>query len=163
MKMRFFRKDRLIEVATATVIRDVEADCVVRNEINGWRHKHDPKEVVRAMTHDPYNKPPIMPREFPSGDWNVYAPRPRHDKYLAPYFIPTDAEQYLPIWGLDENGGYDRPTADKVLDIGYGLHFSTSSTTVGCIRIYQEEDLLWMVDEIRKRLSGGEKITLSVR
>jgi hypothetical protein len=114
------------------------------------------------MTHDPYNKPPVMPRPFPFGDWNVYMPLPRHDKYLAPYFIPTSAEQFLPVWALDENGGYDHATAEKVLDLGYGLHFSTSTTTVGCIRIFEEADLLWLVENIKKRLALGEHVKLSV-
>jgi len=162
MKIHFYQEDKRLEVRTASTVRDILADCVVRNEINGWRHRHDPDEVVRAMTQDPYNKPPVMPRQFPAGVWKVYAPRPRNDKYLAPYFIPTDAEQFLPIWSLDENGGYDRATSDKVLDIGYGIHFSTSSTTVGCIRIYEIDDLLWLVKKITEQLAGHERVQLSV-
>jgi len=162
MNLRFYQSEKLLEAHIDGKVRDIAADCIVRNEVNGWRRKHDPKEVVRAMTHDPYRKPPIIPRPFPFGEWNVYSPRPRRDKYLAPYFIPTDAEQFLPIWALDEDGGYDHATAKKVLDIGYGLHFSTSTTTVGCIRIWEEADLLWLVQHIKEQLSCGEKVRLSV-
>ena len=162
MNLRFYQSEKLLEVSIDGMVRDILADSIVRNEINGWRRKHDPKEVVRAMTHDPYNKPPVMPRPFPFGEWNVYAPRHREDKYLAPYFIPTDAEQFLPIWALDENGGYDHATAEKVLDVGYGLHFSTSTTTVGCIKIYEEDDLRWLVENIKKCLAHGGNVRLSV-
>ena len=162
MNLRFYQSEKLLEAHIDGTVRDILADCVVRNELNGWRHKHDPAQVVRAMTHDPYNKPPVMPRPFPFGDWNVYAPRRREDKYLAPYFIPTDAEQLLTVWALDADGGYDHPTDEKVLDLGYGLHFSTSSTTTGCIRIFYEDDLLWLVKTIKEQLTHGEHVKLSV-
>lgn len=140
----------------------IPADCVVRNEENGRRKLHDPKEVIRAMTYDPYNKPPVMPRTFPPGKWHVYRPRPHTDEYLAPYFIPTEAEQYLATWDLDENGGYSKPNGGKVLDIGYGLHFSTSLTTVGCIRIYRREDLIWLKNVIEEMYDAREPIWLEV-
>jgi len=162
MTLRFYSTDKLLEVHVDGTIRDIPADCVVRNELNGWRRKHDPKEVIRAMAHDPYHKPPVMPRPFPAGEWNVYAPRERRDPYLAPYFIPTDAEQTLTVWALDKKGGYDHATDETVLDVGYGLHFSTSTSTVGCIRIFEQADLLWLVESIKACLSRGESVRLSV-
>jgi len=141
------------------ISKEIDADCVVRNELNGWRKKHKAPDVVRAMTHDPYNKPPVMPRTFPPGTWTVYKPRRRTDPYLAPFFIPTDAEQYLEIWSL-ENDGYHRATGSKVLDIGYGLHYSTSKTTVGCIRIKKKKDLLWLVNVVREEMEQGRPVTI---
>jgi hypothetical protein len=34
-------------------------------------------------------------------------------------------------------------------DWGYGIHHSTSSTTLGCIKIVKEDDLLWLVGQIK--------------
>lgn len=162
MKIHFYPDNKLLECVWGEQVKDIPADCVVRNELNGRRAKHDPSQIVRAMAHDPYHKPPVMPRPFPEGTWGIYKPRARHDPYLAPYFIPTDAEQILPVWELDENGGYDHATAHMVLDMGYGIHFSTSRTTVGCIRIYEESDLLWLVHVINERLLTGKGVQLIV-
>lgn len=162
MTLFFSNEPKRLIATTKDRVVSIVADCVVRNEINGWRRLHAPKEVVRAMTHDPYNKPPVMPRTFPKGHWTIYAPRKRTDEYLAPYFIPTNAEQYLDVWDLDENGGYDKATGNKVLDIGYGLHFSTSNTTVGCIKIHNRDNLLWLVKQIDAAISCGESVTMKV-
>lgn len=162
MNIAFYPEDRILEVSYNETVRDIMADCVVRNELNGRRHLHDASQVVRAMCEDPYNKPPVMPRTFPNGTWEVSKPRSRTNPYLAPYYIPTDAEQYLDVWALDEEGGYDHATPDRVLDIGYGVHFSTSRTTVGCIRVYEESDLLWLVHTINERLLMGNPVTLTV-
>jgi len=162
LTITFYSEDKILECATTNQVKDIHADCIVRNELNGKRHLHDPLQVVKAMSEDPYHKPPVMPRPFPAGRWGVYKPRARSNPYLAPFFIPTDAEQILPIWALDENGGYDHETSEHVLDIGYGVHFSTSRTTVGCIRIMAESDLLWLVHVINERLMAGHSVSLTV-
>ena len=162
MRINFYPDRSILECEIEGTVRDIKADSIVRNELNGKRHLHDPSQVVHAMTADPYKKYPVMPRSFPIGSWNVYRPRAREDRYLAPYFIPTDAEQYLPVWELDENGGYDHATAEHVLDLGYGVHFSISRTTVGCIRIHREDELFWLVAKINKILDAREPITLNV-
>ena len=162
MNIRYYPDESLIEVVMPEIIKNFDASCDVRNELNKRRHLHDPSQVVRAMCEDPYNKPPVMPRTFPEGRWRVYTPRSRANPYLAPFYIPTDAEQYLDVWALDENGGYDHPTSNRVLDIGYGLHFSTSSTTVGCIRVHSESDLLWLVHAINERILSGHAVHITV-
>jgi hypothetical protein len=44
-------------------------------------------------------------------------------------------------------------------DMGYGLHYSTSNTTQGCIKIMKKGDLLWLVEKI---LEDKEPVTLTV-
>lgn len=162
MKINYYHDAHILECIIDELVKDIPADCVVRNELNGKRHLHDPSQIVRAMVQDPYSKPPVMPRIFPEGTWNVYKPRMRTNPYLAPYFIPTDAEQYLPVWELDENGGYDHVTDKHVLDIGYGMHFSTGRTTVGCIRVMDERDLLWLVRKVSDEILEGHPVMLAV-
>jgi len=162
VKINFYPDREVLECMYNGAMRDVKADCVVRNELNGRRPLHDPTQVVYAMTADPYGRFPVMPRTFPEGSWSLYTPRMREDRYLAPYFIPTDAEQWLPVWELDDDGGYDHVTDEYVLDLGYGIHFSSSNTTVGCIRVFRKDELLWLVDTVNKLLDKHEPITLSV-
>ncbi len=161
MNIAFYPDNHIIECSLTDQIKDIPADCDVRNELNVRRALHDPEQVVKAMCEDPYNKPPVMPRTFPEGRWSVYKPRARTSRYLAPFFIPTDAEQYLDVWALDENGGYDHVTSKSVLDLGYGIHFSSSRTTVGCIRVYDESDLMWLVHAINERLLAGHSVHLT--
>ena len=163
MRLVFYPDQSLLTCSIIGRVRDIEASSDVRNELNKRRALHDESQVIRAMCEDPYHKPPVMPRSFPFGEWTVGKPRARKDPYRAPYYIPTDAEQYLDVWELDDDGGYDHPTAQRVLDIGYGLHFSTSSTTVGCIRIHSEGDLLWLVGQWMAEDLRRETTTLSVR
>ena len=160
--MRIVFKKEYLHIMDGQNGKYIEASCIVRNELNGWRKKHDPTQVVRAMCEDPYEKPPVMPRPFPRGTWDVYMPLRRTNPYLAPFFIPTSAEQYVEVWALDPEGGYDRPTGEKVLDLGYGIHFSTSNTTVGCIKVHKEEDLIWLADTISITFDHNRHITLEV-
>jgi len=163
MRLVFYSDDKMLECFLDGRVKDIPASCIVRNEVNKWRKLHDPKQVVSAMTHDPYSRPPVMPRQFPRGTWAVYKPRSRpHNPYLAPYFIPTDAEQLLEVWDTDLDGGYSKATGKRVLDIGYGLHYSSSNTTVGCIRIHSEGDLLWLAQQITEEIERGHIISLSV-
>jgi len=161
MTLRFHPSDQYIEVAYGGIVQDIPASSIVRNELNGWRPLHNPDQVVYAMTHDKYHKYPVMPRPFPRGVWNVGSPMERTDKYLAPYFIPTDAEQMLPIWELDDDGGYDHPTDKWILDLGYGLHFSVSNTTLGCIKGHVRRDLEWLVEGIFLEREAGLGVTIS--
>jgi hypothetical protein len=46
--------------------------------------------------------------------------------------------------------------------MGYGLHCSTSRTTLGCIKIIEKEDLLWLVDQISERLNEGKIVEMEV-
>lgn len=133
----------------------IDITCVIRNELNGWRRKD---EIVYSI---PDHKP-IQPRTFPKGIWAVGKPDPRQDPYLAPFFIPTDAWQYLPIWELDKNKCYVEATNNMTKDKGYGLHFSTSTSTQGCIKINKLSDLLWLVGELKEQQANGNVIMLEV-
>jgi hypothetical protein len=137
--------------------RCIACSCKVRNEINGLRLPH---EVVRTEPHDI----PYYPREFPVGTWNVYAPHSKSDQYMAPYFIPTDAWQMVDTWSVVQEDGarYGEPTGKQDRDEGYGLHHSVSKTTLGCIKIEYEDDLVWLVLQINAVLGGGNKVTLEV-
>lgn len=109
----------------------------VRNELNDKRPLHDPRQVVRMIP----SAHPYMPRPFPLGTWSILGTIRRHPgdpKYgvLGPVFIRTDACQKLPVWRLDELGGYDHETDELVMDCAYGIHASPdSATTWGCGRL----------------------------
>jgi hypothetical protein len=134
--------------------RVLPCSCDVRNEVNGRRHA----DQVRYSIPD---KKPYQPRQFPKGTWKIQAPVERTDPDLAPWFIPTDAWQDLPIWEL-KDGKYFRATDKKTRDRGYGLHYSVSSTTLGCIKIQNRDDLIWLVDKISEMLAGNDEIYLEV-
>jgi hypothetical protein len=104
---------------------------------------------------------PSMPRIFPVGTWKVtglvnHLDRVR-DPYLFPYFISTDAHQPLERWDLDAQGFYLRRTGEFLEDTAYGLHFSTSLYTQGCIRIAEENDLRDLVRMIDFAFVNGSK------
>jgi hypothetical protein len=136
--------------------KEIAISCDVRNEINGQRSLTEP--VVRSMP----SKKAIMPRTFPSGIWNVQRPLMRTDPYLAPYFIPSTAMQELPIW-TEVDGHYGQKSGALTADYGYGLHYSTSRTTQGCIKIKKKEDLLFLVDKINQALDSGETVSIEVK
>lgn len=137
MVIKFNKNAQLLEY-NGKVIR---AWCNVRTLANGLRKKD---EVVYSIP----SKHPYDPAEFPVGTWQVFAPVARNTLYLAPYFIPTSARQRLAVWEI-KDGEYFRPTAVDTLDDGYGLHYSTSPTTLGCIRIAEKKDLLDLVKAIQ--------------
>ena len=135
--------------------KTIDIACIVRNEVNGWRKKN---EVIKSI---PSGKP-IQPRTFPKGTWNVSMPVTREDPYLAPWYIPTNAWQFLPIWSLDAKGNYKAPTDIIVKDTAYGMHTSTSNTTQGCIKVLHMDDLLWLVTKIIDAIENKQKVTLIV-
>lgn len=132
----------------------INVSCIVRNETNNRRKD----EVVRSIP----KGLPIQPRTFPTGTWNVHRPLARTSDYLKPFFIPTDAWQMLPVWELDAKGNYRAPTDVCVRDEGYGLHFSTSRTTQGCIKTLNLVDLLFLVEHINKALDNKDTVILTV-
>jgi len=134
--------------------RVLACSCDVRNEVNGRRHAD---QIVYSIP----DKKPYQPRQFPKGTWRIFAPVERTDPYLAPWFIPCDAFQDLPVWEL-KDGKYHHATEEKTRDRGYGLHFSTSGTTLGCIKINSKDDLVWLVGKIFGILSFGDEVTLEV-
>lgn len=120
----------------------------VRNELNGLRPKKDIPDLVYSMDKDGAKKYPVMPRSFPVGVWKITGfnehPDQVNDGYLYPVFISTNAYAMLDIWSLDEMGHYLKNTGEKCRDYFYGLHYSTSDWTQGCLRIGYQADVCWL-------------------
>jgi hypothetical protein len=145
--------------------RRIECWSKVRNELNGLRPKPGRPDVFRATLSDGSDGPPAMPRPFPAGEWSIIGIKPHPDRlndpYLWPFYIGTDAHQNLEIWSLRGDGFYDSQTGEYVDDYAYGLHFSSSDVTTGCIRIATEADLRYLVDLLRPRI-GQEELRIAV-
>lgn len=139
--------------------RDIPISCDVRTLANERRGR---AEVVRTM---PGNVP-YEPATFPRGTWHVLRPRERDDPYKAPYYIPTDARQMVAEWsvvnGPDGKVRYDKPTGRQVEDREYGLHYSSSGTTLGCIKILRVGDLLRLVEAINMALDKDPSETVEL-
>ena len=105
-----------------------------------------------------------MPGLFPFGTWIVGVPRPETDPYEEPFFLPTDAHLQVNEWTIIQYDGteYGHQTDNKVMDWGYGLHYSTSRTTLGCLKIENRGDLLYLVSNIIDAQKGGEIVQLIV-
>lgn len=131
--------------------REIVITCNVRNELNKRRGGADICHCV------PTGKP-VMPRPFPSGKFLVGKAKASTNPYTAPYFITTNATEWLPVWSLNKYGYYEAPTSEMTLSSGYGIHCSTSSTTLGCLRVAKVGDLMYLVDVI----NSGETIYLEV-
>jgi hypothetical protein len=137
--------------------RDITVTNNVRNELNGLRTS---SEVVYSTNQDGKNGKPYYPRKFPAGQWYI-TDIVAHDKkkadgtptepYLYPFFLATNAHQTVPVYKLEIVNDKEKLGASDgtVEDWGYGLHHSTSSTTLGCIKIVKEDDLLWLVGQIK--------------
>lgn len=128
----------------------IPVSCEVRNELNGRRGGQD-------VTHTMPGGQPYMPRVFPKGIWTLGKPVAKTAPYTAPWFIPTNAWQMVEVWSVDRDGFYEKGTNRFVKDEGYGLHCSTSRTTLGCLRIEKVEDLEWIVKILKL-----EPVTLEV-
>jgi len=143
--------------------RKIVAWSKVRNELNGLRPRANEPDLFRTTP----DSIPSMPRSFPVGDWKItkIIPHPNKigDGYLYPFFIATDAFQMLDEWSLDNRGFYSRSTGKKIKDIAYGIHFSISDWTQGCIRVRDESDLRWLIDLIRPELETSLEIKFVVR
>lgn len=141
--------------------RVLGVSCYVRNELNA-RRRFD--EVVWSTTADLKRGVPYYPREFPVGIWAVGRPEKETDPYLAPYFIPTDAWQLVEQWAITERDKmvYLQPTGVMVRDYAYGIHCSTSPTTLGCLRVDLRFELLRLVDDINRKLDDGKMVSMEV-
>jgi hypothetical protein len=137
--------------------RDIGVTNNVRNELNGLRTS---SEVVYSTNQDGKNGKPYYPRKFPVGQWYI-TDIVAHDKkkadgtptepYLYPFFLATNAHQTVPVYKLEIVNDKEKLGSPDgtVEDWGYGIHHSTSSTTLGCIKIVKEDDLLWLVGQIK--------------
>ena len=136
----------------------------VRNELDGTRKLHNPKEVVRAIVNGVYSSP-YMPRQFPKGAWNITEIEYTKARDFAPIKIKTDAHQKVETWALDKSGGYDHPLGIFVDDSGYYLHWSEfSRTTLGCGRVGTDMDkeIRRLAELIKPALDRKESVILEV-
>lgn len=135
--------------------------CKVRNLRNGLRELN---EVVRSI---PDNKP-YDPRPFPAGNWKVTGVewQEKHgfsEHTYGPVKIRTNAEQDVKVWALDKDADYFFETADVVRDGGYLLHYSQSSTTLGCIRLQNAADAIAIASVIEVYLNRNEEVLVEVK
>lgn len=149
------------EMSMTAFGHEIGCSCNVRNLENKWRQRD---QVVFSTNHDGSMGVPYSPQMFPVGLWLVGEPEVETDPYLAPWFIPTNAYQYVKRWTVIERDKlvYDEETDDWVSDWAYGLHCSTSPTTLGCIRIDLHYELRRMRDEIVFMRKAGRSVTLEV-
>lgn len=162
MKLHF--DGHTIEWFMGCVSGSMLADSVTRNELNERRPLGYAPQVVHAMTGNQYDKIPIMPRSFPVGTWDIWGIRekPPENTAMWPFFIATEAFQALPAWDLDILGGYLEPSSKMIVDYGYGIHYSSYMTTLGCIRVVHENELRALVKMLRKEIKKGNKSTIEV-
>ena len=137
--------------------RKIPCTNLVRNEVNGLRK---PTQIVRTINKDGGPGVAYMPRDFPLGDWHITSISAKTDPFLAPFFIATDAWQFVDEWET-KDGKYTR-IMGRVPDYGYGIHFSISPTTLGCIRILNRDDLLTLCDEIKAAWANKESVSFIV-
>ncbi len=134
--------------------RSIPCWSKVRNELNELRPRRGEADLFCITRADGSKGPPSMPRSFPIGNWTITGliPHPdrEHDGYLYPCYIATDAHQVLDVWELDARGFYRGKSGVQEEDYFYGLHFSTSDWTQGCIRIKDESDLRWLIANVKK-------------
>lgn len=140
MKIKVNLKEGLLTYSTSNGQKVMGVSCRVRTLANGQRKKAV-KDVVRTIPQGiPYD-----PVTFPVGLWNITAVEWRKDKGFNAWEygdvkIRTDAFAMAETWMLDYDGNYDKPTGNKIRDEGYLLHYSSSRTTLGCIRFDSQED-----------------------
>lgn len=137
--------------------RKVPCSCNVRTLADGTRRR-EACEVVKTLPHGK----PYDPVRFPVGTWSVTDVRPRQDSYRYPFFIATTAYADVPVWSLDDKGAYKEVTSETDRDWDYGMHFSSSNYTRGCVRISTEADLRWLVDAIKQAKDDFEPVRLIV-
>jgi len=86
------------------------------------------------------------------------------EPYLYPFFLQTNAHQTVPVYKLEIVNDKQRIGAPDGTreDWGYGLHHSTSSTTLGCIKIVKKDDLLWLVGQIKAAWHDNQIVSMEV-
>jgi hypothetical protein len=127
-----------------------EAVYPVSNRIRTLRDRtRKAYEIIRSI---PDNLP-YDPQPFPKGLWRITDVEWNQGKGFdyptyGPVKIRTDAWQQVNIWELDRDGDYLRETDQRVKDTCYWLHYSSFTTTLGCIRLASPEDAVAIADSI---------------
>ena len=155
MKIIFTWKE-LIVMNGCTEIARYQASCKVRNEINGRRKK---SEVQYTVTKQPK---PYYPRQYPSGIFDITDVMYTVDPEYAPVKIKTNATREVFTWDLNQDGEYWKPTGKTQIDTAYWMHYTDSSTTLGCIRIGSAKDAMSLAHTIERVLEHGDRVLLEV-
>ena len=134
----------------------------VRNLENGLRSNSE--VVLTDPETEGLGREPYSPQTFPIGNWKITGcvSHPESEPYLFPFFLSTNANQFVNIWETNSDGKYTVQTNNLCLDSGYGIHFSSSSTTLGCIRINDKKDLLKLVEIYNECSAKKEEISFEV-
>lgn len=151
-----FTWSELIVMNSNTEIARYKASCKVRQELNGQRKKD---EVQYTVTKHPK---PYYPRQFPSGIFKITEIEYTEDQEYAPVKIKTDATREVFTWDLDTGGNYWKPSGKTQIDTAYWLHYTDSSTTLGCIRIGLAKDAISLAHIIETTLEHGDSVLLEV-
>jgi hypothetical protein len=133
--------------------------CDVRSIANGRRRRLE--KVVYSELADGKPGVPYDPKPFPKGAWIVTGIYPKTEPYEAPFFIATTATQKVEEW-TEEAGHYGQPTGRQVDDYGYGIHCSTSPTTLGCGRLSERPAAALFFEAIQAALKERIKIKIDV-
>ena len=143
------------------IVARFPASCVVRNELNGKRSLSDPHDVVKTF---PVKGPrrPYMPRQFPSGIYLITNIERTNDVEFAPYKIKTTATREVFTWTLNKNGAYSHAEENTQIDSQYHIHYTASRTTLGCIRVNKEEDVITLAELLIAYKEEGFGIFLEV-
>lgn len=136
--------------------RVIPVSCLVRSLGKTGamqRHRH---EVVYTTMADGRPGLPYDPRPFPSGSWEITSAEDVEpgNLYLWPVILRTTAWQAVPIWEIvqEEVAFYAHETEELTNDWGYLIHYSTSPTTLGCLRVTIESDMKWLAGAVREEL-----------
>ena len=137
------------------------------NVSNRHRTIRDGTRKLNEVVNSVPDKKPYDPVPFPKGMWKItHILWQQDEKFNASIFGPvkivTNAHRPVKIWELDSKGNYLRETEEEVEDYGYLLHYSESSTTVGCIRIESPEAAITIGSLIETALKHKEEIFLEV-
>jgi hypothetical protein len=151
-----FTWSELIVMNSYTEIARYKANCKVRQELNGQRSKG---EVQYTVTKHPK---PYYPRQFPSGIFKITDIEYTDNIEYAPVKIKTNATREVFTWDLNRDGNYWKPTGKTQIDTAYWLHYTDSSTTLGCIRIGSAKDALSLAHIIEPFLENNDSVLLEV-
>jgi len=135
----------------------LKTSCIIAD-----RYAHG-MSVVYSENEDGSQGMPYQPQRFPLGTWQIIAAEASQAPLLAPFFIRTNAHQFVPVWELDALGKYKCATGETVDDWGYGIHFDALyEATDGCLHLYSAEDATWLAGNIIASQKDGEAVQLTV-
>ena len=138
--------------------------CDVRTLQDGTRLSYEVVETTPGGR-------PYMPAPFPAGKWLIVGTSWQKDAQgkslfsestYGPVKILTNAFQWVHVWRLDDEGDYLHESSEVAKDSCYWFHYSTSSTTLGCIRLYSPEDAIAIGRMVDEALLRNEPCPLEV-